>query len=168
MMVGLRVDGLEATLKSLNREIKRVPLRTHQGMIKAGFKIRREAQIRVPVDTANLKASAYVVYDKNKVIRMVADLESSAPSFRGLGKNSKNIDTAKLRQDHINTIAQVTAEVSGRKTVVFVGFTAEYAIFVHEDEEAHHAEGKGAKFLQDAVTQNWSSIIRLIREESKA
>lgn len=50
--------------------------------------------------------------------------------------------------------------------VVEVGFNAAYAIFVHEDLEAHHTNGE-AKFLENAVKENSQRIVDIITSRAK-
>lgn len=111
----MKVFGTENVLKNLNKEIRAVQGRTEAGLKTAGLLVQRESQKKVPIDTGNLKASAYT---QNK----------------GAG--------------------------------VEVGFTADYAIYVHENEEAYHARGE-AKFLEKALIENKSKILEIIQKKAK-
>lgn len=51
--------GLKKVQANLNREIKKIKGRTKTGLWQAALVIRRRAQQLTPVDTANLKGSAY-------------------------------------------------------------------------------------------------------------
>lgn len=53
------VSGLNEVIKRLNAEIKKIKNGSEQGLVKAGLLVRRESQLKTPVDTGNLKASAY-------------------------------------------------------------------------------------------------------------
>jgi hypothetical protein len=70
------------------------------------------------------------------------------------------VDTGMLRNSaytrHIDT-------GRGRFDVV-VGFTAAYAIFVHENLNAHHPVGE-AKFLENAVRASLPNIRRVVASE---
>jgi len=48
-------------------------------------------------------------------------------------------------------------DVDGSKSV-FIGYTAYYAVYVHEDLEAYHEVGE-AKFLDKAIKMNQKRII---------
>lgn len=50
---------------------------------------------------------------------------------------------------------------------VVVGYAAPYAVFVHEDLEAHHTNGQ-AKFLEQPLREYRSVMQRSIRERLKA
>jgi hypothetical protein len=81
----VKINGVQAVLKALDKSDNRIAVATARGLKKAGLFLQRESQKLVPVDTGNLKNSAFT---------------------RATGK--------------------------GFDTEVIVGFTAEYAIYVHE------------------------------------
>lgn len=86
------------------------------GLLEAGLQVQRVAQERTPVDTSNLKNSAFT---------------------RKEGEMS-----------------------------VLVGFSAAYAVYVHEDMEARHTIGQ-AKFLESALRDNRDAILRIIQARAK-
>ena len=47
--------------------------------------------------------------------------------------------------------------------LVLFGFTAEYALYVHEKVGANFKEGQGAKFFESAIIANHDRILRYIR-----
>ncbi len=55
----------------------------------------------------------------------------------------------------------------GFDTIVQVGYVAAYAIFVHENLDAKHAEGKQAKFLEAPVREQAKRILEIVRDEAK-
>ena len=58
--MSLNLTGLDKVLQNLNREVKAIENRTQKGLMTAGLLVKREAQLKTPVDIGNLKASAYV------------------------------------------------------------------------------------------------------------
>lgn len=70
------------------------------------------------------------------------------------------IDTGVLRSS-----AFTRAEGKGFSVIVWVGYTAYYAIYVHEDLNAQHAEGKQAKYLESPAREKRKEMIQLIRDE---
>lgn len=52
------------------------------------------------------------------------------------------------------------------KLGVSVGFSAAYAIYVHENLEAHHDTGQ-AKFLESALRDNRDAIIRILQAKAR-
>ena len=113
-------------LKGLKRALAKVKARhlknVERGFIKAGLFLQRKSQKVVPVDTGNLRNSAFTRLQGHNQ-----------------GKNSK----------------------------VFVGYTAAYAIFVHEDLEASHKPGKTAKFLEGPAREHRQDMIDIILKEAR-
>lgn len=58
IQLGIRVKGADEAAKALESLGTEYQARLGAGLLKAGLKLQREAQLRVPVDTGNLKASA--------------------------------------------------------------------------------------------------------------
>lgn len=53
------VEGLDKVMANLNKEIAKIKGRSIAGLLAGGLIIQAEAQRRVPVDTGNLKGSAF-------------------------------------------------------------------------------------------------------------
>lgn len=51
---------------------------------------------------------------------------------------------------------------SGASYSVLVGYTASYAIYVHENLEARHKPGKIAKFLEQPMRENADKIVGIV------
>lgn len=115
---GDQVKGLDTVLSNLNSEIAKIEGASMDGLMEAGMKIQASSQQRAPVDTGNLKGSAY---------------------------------TRKAR-------------VGGKS--VEIGYTANYAIYVHENLEARHTVGQ-AKFLESALRDNEAKIIDIVQQKAK-
>lgn len=113
-----RVNGIRGIIKGLRDAAKRHEKNFERGITKVGLFIQRESQLIVPVDTANLKNSAFT-----------------------------------------------RKEGSGFDTVIIVGYTAEYAIYVHEDLEAAHAEGKTAKYLERVIRERRPEMREILAGE---
>ena len=109
------VEGIDEVLRNINRELQGVENRGMDGLFDAGLQVQRVSQSRTPVDTSNLKGSAY------------------------------------------------TRKAGGG---VEVGYTANYAIFVHENMEARHTNGQ-AKFLESALRDNASRIVDIVRRRAE-
>ena len=114
----VRISGVQklvADFKDLERRYAR-GFRT--GLSMAGLLIQRESQLIVPIDTSNLKNSAFT-----------------------------------------RTFGQ------GFQSFTLVGYTASYAVFVHEDLLVGHAPGKTAKFLTLPLKANVETIVQIVRRE---
>jgi len=149
----IRVIGLDDALHSLNKDIAKVPFRTLKGMIAGGLILQRKSQQLVPVDTANLKASATTLWGTKG--------GTSTPNFKG-------DDAAKMEANHKKIVSQEKAGLSKSvlKPEVEVVYTAAYAIYVHEDLEAKHKVGQ-AKYLEDAAKEAQAEIIAAVKMETK-
>lgn len=88
-----------------------------RGLYKAGLFIQRKAQKLTPVDTGNLKGSAFT----------------------------------KIRYKR-------------GKPKVIVGFSASYALRVHEDLNMRHTNGR-AKFLEVAIRNNRARAMKMVKKE---
>lgn len=110
------VSGLKKVLSNLDKEAKKIENLTMAGLLEAGLKVQAVAQQRTPVDTSNLKNSAYTRKD-----------------------------------GHLRVI---------------VGYSAAYAVYVHEDLEARHSIGQ-AKFLESALRDNREAIRKILEMRAK-
>lgn len=64
----------------------------------------------------------------------------------------------------LSAIDDKIAEVGkDAKPAVAVGYSADYAIFVHEDLKAYHPNGQ-AKFLENAIKENETELARFLEE----
>jgi hypothetical protein len=111
----VKMKGVLRMIKNAQREM---PLRLIRGVKKAGLFLQRKSQQVVPVDTGNLRNTAFT---------------REATAF--------------------NVI------------VVTVGYTAAYAIYVHENLDAQHAAGKTAKFLEGPAREYRADMVHIIQEE---
>jgi len=137
-MATSNVTGLPQVLANLDKRKKDLAEGLNRGLRLAGLKVQRESQQVVPVNTGNLKASAFT-----------------------------------------------RAEGEGWKTNVMVGYTAAYALFVHENVEMKlkglprpttaagtsqgsywDPPGRGqAKFLEEPARRLGPELIAIIKKE---
>jgi len=118
MATTCKLKGLDKAIKALRGRGKTDAVAFERNMKRAGLFLQRESQRVVPIDTSNLKNSAFT---------------------RQVG--------------------------AGWAIDVIVGYTAMYAVYVHENLEARHAPGKQAKFLEGPLRVHRQRIIRIIRGE---
>jgi hypothetical protein len=57
--MSVRVEGVEDVLNNLNSEIGKIEGKTMAGLLEAGFIVQADAQRKAPIDTGNLRGSAY-------------------------------------------------------------------------------------------------------------
>lgn len=138
----LQPESLKKAFDGLNAHLAKIKGASLQGLLAAGLIILRDAQKNCPVQTGNLKASGDVVWSGGRVIgpvpiapgtppEAVAGLEASQAAFQA------------------ETKTMVDARPDSR---VVVGFSAYYAVFVHE---RHPTKGH---FLARAVEQNLQAV----------
>ena len=77
-------------------------------------------------------------------------------------------DTMKLTLEGLqnlrNALINKVRKAKGDNDVVIVGFTQNYAIFVHEDMNAEHKEGKSAKYLEKAYVLIYPAIPYIVSQ----
>ncbi len=75
------------------------------------------------------------------------------------------VDTGELKAS-----GEVWWEGGGFNTVVYVGYTAPHAIYVHERVELNHAYPTQAKFLEDPAERYYAQMGEMVRNsmEGKA
>lgn len=108
MAVGGSVKGFSQIKSAIEQVKKEHEKKKRKALNRIGVIIKADSVKLTPVDTSNLRGSAYI-------------------------------------------------DVDGSKSV-FIGYTADYAVYVHEDLEATHEVGE-AKFLEKAVKMNQKRII---------
>jgi len=123
-------EGLDKVLARLNTEVMGIKRRSLQGLIKVGFLIQRESQKLTPVQYGNLKASAFTVWRGG----------GGAVSGRFAGP-----DASSVAANHAAVLSQERAGISTVEPEVEVGYSAAYAIYVHENTMASHTKSKSGK-----------------------
>jgi len=148
----IRVENMDDVLDDLNKKVKAIKTRTKKGMIIAGLFVQRKAQEKTPVDMGNLRSSAFTIWGENIGAR---------------GGNFEGEDASDMKARHSATLIK---EGAGLKMIpgelaVEIGFSAFYAIYVHEDMTSFHFEGE-SKFLEKALAENIDEILFAIEKEA--
>ena len=116
---------------------------------------------------AKLLGSNDVIKQLSKEIRKIsrrseAGLLRAGEFIKNDSQKRTPVDTGNLRADHY-----VTKGRKGFSPIVEIGvLSANYAVPVHERIELNHPTGE-AKFLENAVVENKSKIISIIKESVK-
>ena len=79
---------------------------------------------------------------------------------------ARSLDEVPIVTGKLRDSAYVRIEGIGPSTHALVGYSAPYAIFVHEDMKAKHPQGR-AKFLERAVRRNRKLILELIARTAR-
>jgi hypothetical protein len=177
--VGTKLDwiGLEKVLQNISDSVKDIEGATVSGLLEAGLLVKGDAQRITPVDTSNLKASAYVIWGGGKK-RTKIQKSALAPNFKSQSKKStRKVDVGAMSAQHVKILNERSKPSSA--PFAEVGYTANYAAKVHEDLNASHVK-KGrrkvfgrsvkasvqigqAKFLEQAFIQNARKIKSIIK-----
>jgi hypothetical protein len=157
----MTVKGLDKVLKNLNKEIQGIEGRSMKGLIRASVIVRRSmdnTSPKIPVDTGNLRSSWFVVTSKGGT-------PGGGGGFKGAeaGEMVEQHERMKERAKHV--IKAASAHVG---PAVMLGFSASYAVYVHENIGATFQRPEaGAKFFQASLSRNQERIKRIIREEAR-
>lgn len=154
-----RLRGLERVVRNLKAEIGKIERKALVALVKGAILIRRDmdhVSPLIPVDLGNLRASFFTVTSKGTIQR------GKSPKF----KDNRG-DAGILESGHQRSISTHKGRISGRQPRVCLGFSAYYAVFVHEMEGDINWKrpGSGPKFLQAAFNNNIPKIRALVRKE---
>lgn len=151
-----KLEGLNEVIKNLNKEINKIEDRTQAGVTLAAQFVKGEAQSNTPMDLGNLVNSAFVTSPRGK--------GGGVPEFKG----KKSGDMAST---HVTEVAESIGRVkgSGIGPVAEVGFSAVYAVAVHENMNPKKSKSTsgGAKFLENALKNNTKKILDIIQKKAK-
>lgn len=144
------LKGIDNVISNINKQLGRITANSLQGMIRAVVIVQRDMNFtppKVPVDTRNLQASFFI--------------SSSLGKLQGTGAS-----TIGIRND-ITKSAEGVLATRQSPTVIF-GFSANYAVFVHENMEAKFKRpGAGPWFFKAALERNQGKMINEIAKYSK-
>ncbi len=169
---GIGIKGMDVVMANLNRAIKKIEIGSYAGMLEAAILIRRDMEKtspKIPIDTGNLRASWFTVAGLN----VGKGSGGGTPAFKGDNAGELAMDHSKVVSE---AKAQATALTNQGLLTVFMGFSANYAVFVHEMVGAQFSgrEGKkpgrpgsGAKFLEASLKRNAPAILKLIQKSAK-
>ena len=187
----IKWKGLDKVLRNLNAMTGKIHGKTRKGMTIVTLKIRRDAQILTPVDTGNLRASAYTIVGggKKRVTPAMPKVNGAGSGIAtkevGLGRfKTRDKSGARVAIEHQ---AVIDSKKKIRKNIYgIVGFTAHYALAVHERVNAKgrrvrtgkkkvgnkrvtlkNAQIGQAKFLEESLLKNRKFILKTLKETAK-
>ena len=182
----MSVTGTDKVIKKLNARIKKIEGDIAGGLMLGCLDIRRDSQIECPVVEGNLKNSAYIVMES----KHRRDSEGTMASFTGkqAPKMSSQHSTETREQ------ASIVKRESKSGPVAAIGYTAVYAVPVHENPRTGKTGGlspKGVpynppltgsgkagtrkafstvgkyKFLEDPLKNNTRKLMNTLRRKAK-
>ena len=117
--IGLK--GADIVLSNLNKEIMKIKGRAMAGLIESSIMIRRDMNKTpplIPLDTGNLRASWFTVTSKSR------PEGRSLAGFKGTGRGG-------MEKQHLSAVSEGKGSI-GKGFGLIMGFSANYAVFVHE------------------------------------
>jgi hypothetical protein len=167
-----KIIGLNEVLRNLNEALMGVKGRTAKGLVLAAAHMRDQTEHvppKTPEDLGNLVASWYVVSTEG----VAPDAENRSGEFKGDRK--RGIKVSELRAAHNAAIGAAKAGVDAvkkRGPAVIMGYSANYALFVHEMIYAHQdvkwtREGSGPRWFEIAYKNNRDKLIQIVRDNAK-
>lgn len=154
----MALKGLNKVLKNLNKEIEGVKNKSLKGLISSAILVRRDMEKKfpvIPVDFGNLRASWFIVTSRGKKV------SGFSPNFTGE-------KSGVMISNHTETISDTELLVKGKQPAVGMGFSANYAWYVHENVGQNFQKpGSGAKFFQGSLNRNKKEILNTIVKEAK-
>jgi len=163
---GTGIKGMDIVMNNLHKEIVKVKGRSLKGLIEASIIVRRSMDYNaptIPIDLGNLRSSWFVT-------TAGGIQKGGSPSFKG--------DKAgELASDHASTVSEARSLVQAASVqgpALMMGFSANYAMWVHEMVGANFRQPKkgavrgspGAKFFESALKQNKALILETIRNNA--
>lgn len=170
------LSGLDKVIAKLNTEVSKIEQRTLKGLIRAAIIVRRDmdkVSPKIPVDKGNLRQSFFIISSEGKTEM------GTSPGF--VGEKPWTMYKA-----HKKTVMGLADLISPSGPFVQLGFSANYAIEVHEKvgrsgmakRGLSHMRsgvgdinwsrpGSGPKFLENALDRNILDILYMIGKEAK-
>ena len=145
MKLNIQFKGLDQVIANLNKKVNEIENYTTQGVVAAALLVKGEAMRKTPVDTGNLVNSAYAVWEGGK----------QRGDDGGPAADGAIVGSAK------------SALSSAKGPTAIIGFTAAYAVYVHEIDKNYRKPGSSWKFLELALMENEQKILDLIKQSVK-
>ena len=154
---GIKITGLQKVIVGLNKALKKVKNKTTAGMLEAAVLVKGESLRITPIDTGNLRNSAYITWGGGKV------------KTRGeMGGGSFDVNAEGGQKVAAEHSGKVEARKSKRPKEPFaeVGYTAYYAVDVHEAPPNRSFKVGQSKFLEQALRNNSRNIFKIIQRRA--
>ena len=152
------IKGMDIVLSNLNREILAIKARSTVGLIEAAIVIRRDMDKTpplIPIDLGNLRASWFTVTGHG----FGAGSRGGQQSGSFVGPQAGELSAA--RSTAISEGRAIASAFKG--PMVVMGFSANYAMWVHENMGAtFQRPGAGPKFFEASLKRNKKKILQII------
>jgi hypothetical protein len=149
------LKGINKVMRNLNKELEQYEQKSLKGLIEFAIDVRQDMDKTppvIPVDQGNLRASWTVVTMKG--------VSDGGGSFSGE-------NAGELASDHSSKVSAFKSEAAAVGGVV-MGFTANYAVYVHENAGANFKRpGAGAYFFESALNSNKQNAKKYIERNAR-
>lgn len=159
--------GLKEVINNLNKEITKLEDASIQGLIKAAVHVRRKTETEIPltpVDLGNLRHSWTVVTSKEGL--------AAGRSGNFKGPNAQRISAS--RELAIGEAKTYIGRLKrkGRRVFIVMGYTAYYALFVHEGPAGRKdvqfkKPGADVKWFEKHLDAEREAILEIVRKNAK-
>ncbi len=161
----VKIKGVQNVLRNLNSEIKKIENRSEAGLLEASLLIKKEAVKQTPVDTGNLRNSAFVIAQHKS--------PTNPGNFKGKNKEEMAYQHSAVK----SKVKDVLKSVKKQHLIsTCVGYSANYAAAQHEINYTHMKWDKKSggyfavgnwKFLENAIKDNYKNIIKIIARRAR-
>ena len=165
------LKGMDEVMRNLNIELGKIKEGSVRGLVEAAAFIRRKTESSyplTPVDLGNLRSSWFITTASKKKAN-----DEWNKGFRKTKPGTKKVKDADLAANHTSVITAAQGELSALNTkdkqFVMMGYSANYAGFVHEfvGDVNWSRDNSGAKWLQSHVYRNSKKIVEIVRDNAK-
>jgi hypothetical protein len=163
-----RIEGFEEVMNNLNKEIIAIEQRTVKGLVKSLAYIRNDTEKTpyiTPLDYGNLSSSWFIVTASS-----VQPTDRFSTGFKN--NPERKISVSTFTGWHSSTIAEaqtiVKEKSQGKTKFVMGGYSANYALWVHENMEAKNWSRplSGPKWLEASFKRSTPKILEIIKENA--
>lgn len=179
-----RLKGIDEVLANLSKQTKRIQGGSEKGTLKGALLVKKESMKLTPIRLGNLRNSAYIL---SALLNKPQAGDITEGAFKGE-------DAGKMEATHkvVKTTTKAKAIAlsrGGRDPVSAVGYSAVYALTVHENPNAGSAGGSAEankartgkkvalfkihskrgqwKFLEQPLNENQQHIFEIIKREAE-
>lgn len=153
-----KLEGIGNVMENLHKRLVQIKGRSMRGLIEVAILIRRDMEDTpplIPVDKGNLRASWFTV--------------TSSGFETGGSAQFEGKSRTRMAAEHRQAVSQARSSLVGKQDpVLIMGFSANYAWWVHENIGAKFKRpNAGAQFFRASIERNVDDIIRIIQKNAR-
>lgn len=162
------MQGIDEVVAALNRKLDKLEKRTLRGLYTAGLAMMKDSMPFIPVVTGNLRNSMFISWPGGGAL----------DSMNIFGYKQANVPQ-NLIEHQIRRLAKYKS-LADKTNSVFIGFTAAYAVWVHENPRAGKTGGRSPKgrkyysystvgqykFFSYPLYKNMNKYVKIIKKKA--